>query len=103
MENNRSRDVIMAIAGGYLAYTGVQLVLGALEQKQDNYILFIVIGAIFIVFGGTVLFFRAKKLLQIPTVDDNTQEEVEEVTGTEEVSEAKELEAKANESEIEEK
>ncbi len=69
MENNKSRDVIMAIAGGYLAYTGVQLIMGALEERQDHYILFILIGAFFVIFGGTVLFLRAKKLLQLPQVD----------------------------------
>lgn len=48
---SRSRVFFRVIVGGYLAYTGFSLVGNAMKERPDNYILYTVIGVLFLVAG----------------------------------------------------
>lgn len=62
----KSRLYIYIIAGGYVAYTGIGLAKSALEQRPDNYMLYLIIGIFFVAFGG---FFAVKSVLKISRGD----------------------------------
>lgn len=83
----KSRLYIYVIAGGYLAYTGFGLAKDALQQRPENYMLYLVIGILFAVIGG---FFAVKSILRITKGDyadpmgeleDETQEDTKEDSG----------------------
>lgn len=72
----KSRLYIYTIAGGYVAYTGISLLKSALEERPDNYILYLLIGIVFIAVGG---FFAVKSVLRIFKGDyAETKEESED-------------------------
>ncbi|HIW83623.1 MAG TPA: hypothetical protein H9873_04800 [Candidatus Dorea gallistercoris] len=48
---SKSRVFFRVIVGGYLAYTGFSLVGNAMRERPDNYILYTVIGVLFLVVG----------------------------------------------------
>lgn len=58
----KSRLYIYIIAGGYVAYTGLGLAKSALEERPDNYMMYLVIGIIFIAVGG---FFGVNSVLKL--------------------------------------
>ncbi len=62
----KSRLYIYIIAGGYVAYTGAGLAKSALEQRPDNYMLYLIIGILFVAVGG---FFAVKSVLRISRGD----------------------------------
>ncbi len=58
----KSRLYIYIIAGGYVAYTGIGLAKSALAQRPDNYLLYLIIGILFVATGG---FFAVKSGIRI--------------------------------------
>ncbi|MCI8561016.1 MAG: hypothetical protein HFH03_07860 [Dorea sp.] len=62
----KSRLYIYIIAGGFLAYNGFGLAKSALTQRPENYIVYSVIGVLFIVIGG---FIAVKNVLKISRGD----------------------------------
>ena len=48
---SRSRVVFRVIVGGYLAYTGFSLVGNAMSDRPENYVLYTVIGILFLIIG----------------------------------------------------
>lgn len=58
----KSRLYIYTIAGGYVAYTGLGLIKNTLEERPDNYMIYLVIGIIFIAVGG---FFAVNSVLRL--------------------------------------
>lgn len=52
---NKGKNIIFALAGVYLAYLGGSLIMQSYREKPDQYVLFIVAGIGFLVFGLVIL------------------------------------------------
>lgn len=72
--NGKTRDWIWIIVGGYLTYTGVQLVMDVLNQKPEGYIGFVVAGVLFAVFGVGLIVFAIRNMTK--PVEETSEEEV---------------------------
>lgn len=72
--NGKSRDWIWIIVGGYLTYTGVQLVMDVLNQKPEGYIGFVVAGVLFAVFGVGLIVFAIRNMTK--PVEETSEEEI---------------------------
>ena len=72
--NGKTRDWIWIIVGGYLTYTGVQLVMDVLNQKPEGYIGFVVAGVLFAVFGVGMIVFAIRNMTK--PVEETSEEEV---------------------------
>ncbi len=60
----RSRLYIYIVAGGYVIYTGFGLAKNALAQRPDNYMMYLVIGVLFIAVGAFLVAKSAGKLMK---------------------------------------
>lgn len=74
---NKTRLYLYVIVGGYLAYTGFDLVQGAFAERPENYLLFIVIGIVFLVFGG-ILVIRSMGRIMRREYEDPLRDPLEE-------------------------
>ena len=72
--NGKTRDWIWIIVGGYLTYTGVQLVMDVLNQKPEGYISFVVAGVLFAVFGVGLIVFAIRNMTK--PVEETSEEEI---------------------------
>lgn len=72
--NGKTRDWIWIIVGGYLTYTGVQLVMDVLNQKPEGYIGFVVAGVLFAVFGVGLIVFAIRNMPK--PVEETSEEEI---------------------------
>ena len=72
--NGKTRDWIWIIVGGYLTYTGVQLVMDVLNQKPEGYIGFVVAGVLFAVFGVGLIVFAIRNMTK--PVEETSEEEI---------------------------
>lgn len=72
--NGKTRDWIWIIVGGYLTYTGVQLVTDVLNQKPEGYIGFVVAGVLFAVFGVGLIVFAIRNMTK--PVEETSEEEI---------------------------
>ncbi len=81
--NDGSRNVLAAIVGAYLVYTGGSLIMDVISEQPDNMVLFIVMGAIFIVVGGWVVITKLKKSM-VEISEQQEESEVEEKSNEEE-------------------
>ena len=72
--NGKTRDWIWIIVGGYLTYTGVQLVMDVLNQKPVGYIGFVVAGVLFAVFGVGLIVFAIRNMTK--PVEETSEEEI---------------------------
>lgn len=72
--NGKTRDWIWIIVGGYLTYTGVQLVMDVLNQKPEGYIGFVVAGLLFAVFGVGLIVFAIRNMTK--PVEETSEEEI---------------------------
>lgn len=72
--NGKTRDWIWIIVGGYLTYTGVQLVMDVLNQKPEGYIGFVVAGVLFAVFGVGLIVFAIRNMTK--SVEETSEEEI---------------------------
>lgn len=85
--NGKTRDWIWIIVGGYLTYTGVQLVMDVLNQKPEGYIGFVVAGVLFAVFGVGLIVFAIRNMTKPVeetseeeiTADEDMQQEIDEI------------------------
>ncbi|MGO5053531.1 hypothetical protein ACTQ6A_13675 [Lachnospiraceae bacterium LCP25S3_G4] len=73
--NDKSRNILRLIVGGYLIYLGGSLFMDVLKEKPNNYVLFLIAGVFFIAVGGIIIFLNLKSALHSST---NTEEESEE-------------------------
>ena len=60
--NGKTRDWLWIIVGGYLTYTGVQLVMDVMNQKPEGYIGFVVAGVLFAVFGIGLIVYAIRNM-----------------------------------------
>lgn len=75
--DNKRRQILWVLVGGYLAYLGITLIRSSLANKPEFYIAFIVCAIIFIAVGA-FLIARAIKIMMAPDVEgDNISEEEE--------------------------
>ena len=49
--NDRTRTVLRVLAGGYLAYLGLELLKTMLKEQPDNMMLFVSVGLAFLAIG----------------------------------------------------
>ena len=82
---SRSRVFFRVIVGGYLAYTGFSLAGRALSERPDNYIIYAIVGILFLIAGVA---WCASALIRIAKHDyvDNyadDEPEIEDDTDTE--------------------
>lgn len=72
--SNKTRLYLYIVAGAYLAYTGFGLVKSAMAEQPDNFMLYMAIGAAFVIIGG---FFAVKSILNISKGNDDDKTEGE--------------------------
>lgn len=79
---NNNRNIFMAMLGAYLAYQGFTLLNDAIKYQPENKVLFIVIGAVFLLAGAGVIIYYAKCYIagakeDLQKMPDETEEEEE--------------------------
>lgn len=72
--SNKSRLYLYVAAGVYLAYNGIGLVRSAVTERPDNFVLYLGIGVIFVVLGGSFAIRSIRKLSK-GNDDDKTEGE----------------------------
>lgn len=97
--NDRTRTVLRALAGGYLAYVGFGLVKTMLKDQPDNMIMFVSVGLAFLAIGVALLGYSVSHYIKKEYIhqtsdqeEDSEQEENEEPEKSEEDSEQEENE-----------
>ena len=93
----KGRIMLMVIAGGYLAYLGGGLVTDAMKEKPENYILYTVVGVLFLIIGAACCLFNLKKYIK-HEYRDPFKDAIEEDEASEE--DAEPSKSDADESEI---
>lgn len=58
----KSRLYIYLIAGGYIVHTGIGLAKSALEERPENYLLYLAVGVLFTIIGAI---FAVKSILRL--------------------------------------
>lgn len=85
--NGKTRDWLWIIVGGYLTYTGVQLVMDVMNQKPEGYIGFVVAGVLFAVFGIGLIVYAIRNMTKPVeeeldeelSSDEDMQQEIDEI------------------------
>ena len=85
--NGKTRDWLWIIVGGYLTYTGVQLVVDVMNQKPEGYIGFVVAGVLFAVFGIGLIVYAIRNMTKPVeeeldeelSSDEDMQQEIDEI------------------------
>lgn len=74
---NNGKNVIFALAGAYLIYTGGSLLLTSVRERPDQYMLFMLAGIGFVIFGLVVLGGYLKAIFKHEKIEECTEEEME--------------------------
>ena len=74
MNNDKSRNTLLAVAGGYLIYLGISLVGDAIKSEFADGILPIIFGVFFIVAGCITLYLKGKAIFS--KTEENNDENV---------------------------
>ncbi len=75
--NDKTRGLIQSIAGIYIIYLGIQLLTN--PDRPDNYIIFMIIGVVFVIAGAGIVFLRMRSVFtvsqeeQMGDEDDDTE------------------------------
>ena len=87
--NDKSRMILKMLAGGYILYIGISLLIGILQTEPNEKVLMIIVSIFFMAVGGTVLYLSVGALLKEYGVDiefwkqkNKKSEENEEVEQT---------------------
>lgn len=89
------RIIFRVVAGGYLAYLGITLLMDSIKEKPDNYMWYMLVGTVFTLLGGFLLIwtivshFRGDKEA---SVEEKNETEIEANDSEENVIEEKETE-----------
>ena len=81
--NGKTRDWLWIIVGGYLTYTGVQLVMDVMDQKPEGYIGFVVAGVLFAVFGIGLIVYAIRNMTK-PVEETPEEGELDEELSSDE-------------------
>lgn len=65
MGNEKSKATVMSLAGIYLAYTGVELIVDVIEGKPDNMYLLILAGVVFAVVGVWLVISKIRTVMHL--------------------------------------
>ncbi|MEG0793303.1 MAG: hypothetical protein RR399_05730 [Lachnospiraceae bacterium] len=92
--NEKTRNMIQVLAGGYLIYLGGSLCKNVLESRPNNYILYILAGVFFVIVGGVLIIMNLKLMkdsskqdIDIDADEETTDEEtIDEETADEEIT-----------------
>ena len=77
--DNKGRNIFMACAGAYLAYTGYSLVVDVMSKEPANKTLFMIAGVIFVLIGAATIIVNLKSYFKDFKKDVfETEESVEE-------------------------
>lgn len=82
--SNKSRDMLKIVVGLYLIWLGFDLGKSALTNRPDNYLMFVLCGAAFIIVGGAIAIFSAKRRMNPDSYDDVEEEDESEAEEDEE-------------------
>ena len=87
--DNKGRNIFMACAGGYLIYTGYNLVVDVLSREPENKTMFLIAGGAFVIIGLLTVFMNLKEYFKDFKKDvfetEPVAEEVEDTEAIEEV------------------
>jgi len=83
--NKKSRSGFMVIAGGYLLYTGYQLMQNVLKNEPDHTVVFMIAGILFMVIGVLTIIYYVRAMMKAEPEEDMAEEDNED---TEEENEA---------------
>ena len=87
--DNKGRNIFMACAGGYLIYTGYNLVVDVLSREPENKTMFLIAGGAFVIIGLLTVFMNLKEYFKDFKKDvfetEPVTEEVEDTEAIEEV------------------
>lgn len=94
----KSQLMIRILAGGYLSYLGGKLLMDAVKERPDNYIIFALAGLVFLIIGIFLLGKSAIKLQKkeyednsiIGQISDDEPEDKAKVKELEEVEQSSE-------------
>ena len=67
--NDKSRMILKMLAGGYILYIGISLLIGILQTEPNEKVLMIIVSIFFMAVGGTVLYLSVGALLKEYGVD----------------------------------
>ncbi|WP_270196914.1 hypothetical protein [Faecalimonas umbilicata] len=67
--NDKSRMILKMLAGGYILYIGISLLIGVLQTEPNEKVLMIIVSIFFMAVGGTVLYLSVGALLKEYGVD----------------------------------
>jgi|GEM_PF-1760494 len=98
--NNKSRNGLLMIAGGYLVYLGIKLMRDVMNEDVSNSLIFLICAVFFMVVGALIVFYYVKNMIKLNAQESEAAEEEEEAEGIESAEEAQDIveEIKAEES-----
>lgn len=67
--NDKSRMILKILAGGYILYIGISLLIGVLQTEPNEKVLMIFVSIFFMAVGSTVLYFSGRALLKEYGID----------------------------------
>lgn len=81
--DNRGKNIFMACVGGYLMYTGYNLIVDVMSRNPANKVLFLIAGAVFVIFGLLTVIMNLKYFFKdfkkdVFEADEVTEAETEE-------------------------
>lgn len=83
--NDKSRMILKILAGGYILYIGISLLVGVLQTEPNEKILMIFVSIFFVAVGSTVLYTSGRVLFKEYGIDiEFWKHKKEHITGEEE-------------------
>jgi len=89
--NNKSRNGLMMIAGGYLVYLGIKLMRDVMNEDVSNSLIFLICAVFFMVVGALIVFYYVKNMIKLNAQESEAAEEEEEAEGIESAEEAQDI------------
>lgn len=88
--NEKSRLILRVVAGLYLAYLGIQMIRGLIADRPENFAFMAAMAVIFIVVGIGFVIFSAKNVIALKNEEPETEQEGEEDTKENSITETEE-------------
>ena len=82
--DNKAKNIFMACVGGYLMYTGYNLVVDVMSKEPENKTVFLIAGAVFAVIGLATIIMNLREFFKdFKKEVFETEETLEDVEDTE--------------------
>lgn len=75
MRNDKTRDTLLIIIGGYLIYLGVTIIQDIMGTSVDNVMFLYLASIFFIAIGGCMVFIKVKAVLGSEYVQEEDSED----------------------------